>query len=454
MKGYRTARRAVKELRRTPMRAALTALGIIIGVGSVITMMEIGAGSSSAIQNSISTMGANVLNLSPGAASSGGVSYGSGSRITLTPGDGEAILSECPSVSNVAPLVHTRAQVVFGNLNWVPTYIYGSTPSYLEVQNWTIAEGETFTEGDVLSANRVCLLGQTMVRELFQGETPVGKDIRIKNISFRVVGTLAGKGANMFGMDQDDIILAPWTTIKSRVTGSMLENSNQSVSSSGTTVNSLSNLYPGGQQALYPERSAVQAANNPMPVRFAYVDHILVSARETDSIPSAIQEITSLLRERHRIGPDEPDDFRVRDMTEIATALASTTVLMTNLLLCVAMISLAVGGVGIMNIMLVSVTERTREIGLRMAVGARSRDILYQFLIEAVVLCLVGGSAGILLGHGGSYLIERLLRWPVETSPAAIAAAIIVSTCVGIIFGFYPAWKASRLDPIEALRYE
>jgi ABC-type antimicrobial peptide transport system permease subunit len=454
MKGYRTARRAVKELRRTPMRAALTALGIIIGVGSVITMMEIGAGSSSAIQNSISTMGANVLNLSPGAATSGGVSYGSGSRITLTPEDGEAILSECPSVSNVAPLVHTRAQVVFGNLNWVPTYIYGSTPSYLEVQNWTIAEGETFTEGDVLSANRVCLLGQTMVRELFQGETPVGKDIRIKNISFRVVGTLAGKGANMFGMDQDDIILAPWTTIKSRVTGSMLENSNQSVSSSGTTVNSLSNLYPGGQQALYPERSAVQAANNPMPVRFAYVDHILVSARETDSIPSAIQEITSLLRERHRIGPDEPDDFRVRDMTEIATALASTTVLMTNLLLCVAMISLAVGGVGIMNIMLVSVTERTREIGLRMAVGARSRDILYQFLIEAVVLCLVGGSAGILLGHGGSYLIERLLRWPVETSPAAIAAAIIVSTCVGLIFGFYPAWKASRLDPIEALRYE
>jgi ABC-type antimicrobial peptide transport system permease subunit len=454
MKGYRTARRAVKELRRTPMRAALTALGIIIGVGSVITMMEIGAGSSSAIQNSISTMGANVLNLSPGAATSGGVSYGSGSRITLTPEDGEAILSECPSVSNVAPLVHTRAQVVFGNLNWVPTYIYGSTPSYLEVQNWTIAEGETFTEGDVLSANRVCLLGQTMVRELFQGETPVGKDIRIKNISFRVVGTLAGKGANMFGMDQDDIILAPWTTIKSRVTGSMLENSNQSVSSSGTTVNSLSNLYPGGQQALYPERSAAQAANNPMPVRFAYVDHILVSARETDSIPFAIQEITSLLRERHRIGPDEPDDFRVRDMTEIATALASTTVLMTNLLLCVAMISLAVGGVGIMNIMLVSVTERTREIGLRMAVGARSRDILYQFLIEAVVLCLVGGSAGILLGHGGSYLIERLLRWPVETSPAAIAAAIIVSTCVGIIFGFYPAWKASRLDPIEALRYE
>ena len=453
MKGYRTARRAIKELRRTPMRAMLTALGIIIGVGSVIAMMEIGAGSSSAIQNSISTMGANVLNLSPGAASSGGVSYGSGSRITLTPEDGEAILSECPSVCNMAPLVHTRAQVVFRNLNWVPSYIYGSTPSYLEVQNWTIAEGEPFTEGDVLSASRVCLLGQTMVRELFHGETPIGKDIRIKNISFRVVGTLAGKGANMFGMDQDDIVLAPWTTIKSRVTGTMLENSNQSGSSS-STVNSLSNLYPGGQQALYPERSAVQAANNPMPVRFAFVDHILVSARETDSIPSAIQEITSLLRERHRIGPDEPDDFRVRDMTEIATALASTTTLMTNLLLCVAMISLAVGGVGIMNIMLVSVTERTREIGLRMAVGARSRDILYQFLIEAVVLCLVGGSAGILLGHGGSHLVERLLRWPVETSPAAIAAAIIVSTCVGVIFGFYPAWKASRLDPIEALRYE
>ena len=211
MKGYRAVRRAIRALGRTPMRAMLTALGIIIGVASVIAMMEIGAGSSSAIRKTISTMGANVLNLSPGAASSAGVSFGSGSSTTLTPEDGEAILRECPAVRDVAPLVHTRTQVVFGNRNWVPTYIYGSTPSYLDVQNWTIAEGEAFTDRDVLNANRVCLLGQTLVRELFQGETPLGKDIRIKNVSFRVVGTLAGKGANMVGMDQDDIILAPWT---------------------------------------------------------------------------------------------------------------------------------------------------------------------------------------------------------------------------------------------------
>jgi ABC-type antimicrobial peptide transport system permease subunit len=454
MIGYRTARMAFKALRRNPMRAMLTALGIIIGVGSVIAMMEIGAGSSSAIQKSISTMGADVLNLSPGAASSSGVSFGSGSRTTLTPEDAEAILRECPAVRDVAPLVHTRAQVVFGDRNWVPTYIYGSTPSYLDVQNWTIAEGEPFTDRDVMNANRVCLLGQTLVRELFRGESPVGKEIRIKNVSFRVVGTLRGKGANMMGMDQDDIILAPWTTIKSRVTGSMLENPNQSAGSSSSSVNSLNNLYPGGQQLLYPEQSDIQAADNPMPVRFAYVDHILVTARSTDEIPLAIDQINSLLRERHRIRPGEPEDFRIRDMTEMMEALTSTTTLMTNLLLGVAMISLVVGGVGIMNIMLVSVTERTREIGLRMAVGARARDILWQFLVEAVVLCLVGGSVGILLGHGGSRLVEHFLRWPVETSPSAIAAAVTVSVSVGIVFGFYPAWKASHLDPIDALRYE
>jgi len=455
MKGYRAVRRAITALRRSPMRAMLTALGIIIGVGAVIAMMEIGAGSSSAIQKSISTMGANVLDLSPGASSSGGVTFGSGSSTTLTPEDCEAIRRECPAVRDAAPLVHTRTQVIYGNRNWVPTFINGSTPAYSSVQNWTIAEGEPFTDRDVLNANRVCLLGQTLVRELFQGETPVGKDIRIKNVSFRVVGTLGGKGANMMGMDQDDIILAPWTTIKYRVTGSALTNPNQSAAAaSSSSVNTLNKLYPGQAPELYPKPSEIQAANTPLQVRFANVDHILVAARGTDDIPSAIHQITLLLRERHRIHPGEEDDFRIRDMTEMTKALSSTTTLMTNLLLCVAMISLVVGGVGIMNIMLVSVTERTREIGLRMAVGARARDILWQFLVEAVVLCLVGGSVGILLGHGGSRLVELLLRWPVESSPAAIAAAVIVSASVGIIFGFYPALKASRLDPIDALRYE
>jgi ABC-type antimicrobial peptide transport system permease subunit len=454
MKAYRTFRTALKALVRNPLRAMLTTLGIVIGVAAVIAMMEIGAGSSAAIQKSISSMGANVLDVRPGAASSGGVTFGSGTTTTLTPEDGEAILRECPAVRDAAPLVHTRTQVVHGNRNWVPTFIYGSTPAYLDVQNWTLAEGSLFTDRDVANANKVCILGRTLVRELFQGEPPVGKEIRIKNVSFRVVGVLGSKGANMMGMDQDDIILAPWTTIKYRVTGAALADANQSTSNSGSTVNTLSNLYPGGQPDLYPDRSDVQAVDNPMPVRFANIDRIQVAARSTGDIPAAIREITTVLRERHRIRAGEADDFSIRDMTQMMTALSSTTAMMTNLLLSVAMISLVVGGVGIMNIMLVSVTERTREIGLRMAVGARAGDILRQFIVEAVVLCLVGGALGILLGHGGSMLVRLLLRWPVETSPVAIAAAVIVSASVGIIFGFYPAWKASRLNPIEALRYE
>jgi ABC-type antimicrobial peptide transport system permease subunit len=258
----------------------------------------------------------------------------------------------------------------------------------------------------------------------------------------------------MMGSDQDDILLAPWTTIRYRVTGSTLANPNQSTSGSTTgSVNTLTRMYPG-QTDVYPKPSEAQQANTPAPARFASVDQILTAALSAELIPEAIRQITEVLRERHSLRPGEPDDFTIRDMTEMTATLASTTRLMTNLLLCVAMISLVVGGVGIMNIMLVSVTERTREIGLRMAVGARARDILRQFLVEAVVLCLVGGAAGILVGHGGSRLVEVLLRWPVETSPAAIAAAVLVSAGVGIVFGFYPAWKASRLDPIDALRYE
>jgi ABC-type antimicrobial peptide transport system permease subunit len=456
MKGYRIIQTAIKALRRNPMRAMLTTLGIVIGVGAVIAMMEIGAGSSGAIRKAISSMGANVLNIRPGAASSGGVTFGAGSVTTLTPEDCEAILRESPAVRSASPLVHTRAQVVYGNRNWVPTFIDGVSPAFLDVQNWTIEEGESITNRDVLNVNKVCVLGKTLVRELFQGESPLGKEIRIKNVSFRVVGVLRAKGANMMGMDQDDIIIAPWTTIKYRVTGAALEDTNQSASSSssGSTVNTLSNLYPGGQPSLYPERSEIQAADNPMPVRFASIDHILASARSTADIPAAIDQITAVLRERHHIRPGQPDDFSIRDMTEMTNTLSSTTRMMTNLLLCVAMISLVVGGVGIMNIMLVSVTERTREIGLRMAVGARSHDILRQFLVEAVVLCLVGGALGILLGHGGSHLVRLLLHWPVETSVTAIIAAVLVSAGVGIVFGFYPAWKASLMDPIEALRYE
>jgi ABC-type antimicrobial peptide transport system permease subunit len=456
MTGYRTIKTAIKALRRNPMRAMLTTLGIIIGVGAVIAMMEIGEGSSSAIQKTISTMGANVLLVLPGTAASGGVSFGVGSRMTLTPQDAEAVLRDSPSLRSAAPVVRARTQVVYGNRNWVPSAMYGTTSAFLDVRDWaTLAEGEPFTDRDVLNANKVCILGQTLVRELFQGESPVGKEIRVKNVLFRVVGVLSAKGANMMGSDQDDILLAPWTTVKYRIAGSMLASANQSTSSgTSSSVNTLSNLYPGGQPSLYPERSQVQAVNSPMHVRFTYIDQILAAARSTEEIPAAIQQMTEVLRERHRIQQGEPEDFTVRDMTEMTKTLTATTTLMTNLLLCVAMISLVVGGVGIMNIMLVSVTERTREIGLRMAVGARARDILRQFLVEAVVLCLTGGAMGILIGHGGSRLIEKLLRWPVATSPTAIIAAVLVSAAVGIAFGFYPAWKASRLDPIEALRYE
>ncbi|MEJ5375047.1 MAG: ABC transporter permease [bacterium] len=450
---YRTVKTALRSLRRNPMRALLTTLGIVIGVGAVIAMMEIGVGSSSAIKRTIASMGANVLLIFPGTAASGGVSFGAGSVVTLTAEDAEAILRDCPAVRNVAPVVRARTQVVYGNRNWVPAVMYGTTPAFLDVREWTeLAEGEPFTERDVLNGSKVCLLGQTLVRELFGGESPVGKEIRVKNVSFRVVGVLSSKGANMMGMDQDDILLAPWTTIKYRVTGSSLQSANQSTSS--TTGSTMSRLYPSSGVQLYPERSEAQAAAQPMPVRFANIDQILVAAKSAEEIPSAIEQVQALLRERHRIRPGEPDDFNIRDMTEVTRTFASTTSLMTNLLLWVAMISLVVGGVGIMNIMLVSVTERTREIGLRMAVGARARDVLQQFLVEAVVLCLAGGALGILAGQGGSYLVWLTLRWPVESSPEAVAAAVAVSASVGIVFGFYPAWKASRLDPIEALRYE
>jgi macrolide transport system ATP-binding/permease protein len=452
-------RTALHGLRRNVMRAALTTLGIVIGVAAVIAMMEIGSGSSSAIQSTIASMGANNLMILPGAAASGGVSFGGGSVMTLTPQDAEAILAESPAVRGAVPVVRARTQVIYGNRNWVPTFIYGTTPGWLGVREWGLAQGDMFTERDVRNASKVCVLGQRLVRELFQGENPIGKEVRIQNVSFRVIGVLTAKGANMMGMDQDDVLLAPWTTIKFRVTGSSASTANQSAASTAssatsTTVNTLNQIYPTSQKKLYPEQSATQAANTPQPVRFINVDQILAAGRSTEEIPAAIQQITQILRERHRIGSEEPDDFSIRDMTEMTKALSSTGTMMTRLLLAVAMISLLVGGVGIMNIMLVSVTERTREIGLRMAVGAWSRDILQQFLAESVILCFCGGVVGILAGRGISLLVRAFLGWPTELSLGAIVAAFAVSVTVGIVFGFYPAWKASRLDPIIALRYE
>ncbi|HMC88889.1 MAG TPA: ABC transporter permease [Gemmataceae bacterium] len=457
-KHYRTFIMAVNALRRNVMRSTLTTLGIIIGVAAVIAMVEIGQGSSTAVKQTIASMGANMLLVQPGTASSGGVTFGSGSVITLTPQDADAILRECPAVNGVAPVVRARTQVVYGNRNWVPLYIYGTTPAFLEVRDWQdLEEGEPFTDRDVRGGSKVCLLGQTLVRELFQGQSPLGKEIRVQNVTFRVAGVLSRKGANMMGLDQDDILLAPWTTIKYRVAGVSATVGNQSAAALGSgQINSLSQVYPGtGTQAsLYPQPSANEQADTPQPVRFTNVDQIMVRAESAEAIPEAINQITGLLHERHHIRPGQADDFNVRDMTEMTKALASTSNLMAGLLLSVACISLVVGGVGIMNIMLVSVTERTREIGLRMAVGARARDVLRQFLIEAVVLCLLGGLIGIVVGVGGSYLVWLFKHWPVELSLPAIFVSVLMSATVGVIFGYYPAWKASRLDPIEALRYE
>ena len=448
----KTLQVAVRALRRNITRSALTILGIVIGIAAVIAMMEIGKGSQGSIAKTIASMGANNLLILPGTAASGGVSFGAGSTLTMTAEDADAILHDCPAVANAAPIVRARTQVIYQDKNWVPTFIYGTVPEYLEVREWTaLNAGDMFTETDVRSAARVCLVGQTLVRELFGGRDPVGQDLRISSVTFKVIGVLSPKGANTFGMDQDDVVLAPWTTIKYRVVGSSSGSTSSSSSSTGSTGKS--GVYPGAE-TIFPVPTAAQLAKSPSQARFANVDQILAAARSGESTKTAISQITSLLRERHRMRPGEPEDFSIRDMTESANALASTTTMMTNLLLAVALISLVVGGVGIMNIMLVSVTERTREIGLRMAVGARSQDILRQFLFEATLLCLIGGLVGLALGRGAALAVQRFLKWPVEPSVEAIVASVVVSACVGIVFGFYPAWKASKLDPIEALRYE
>jgi len=448
MKSVTTFRIAVRALNRNLLRALLTTLGIVIGVSAVITMMQIGAGSSASIREKITSMGANVLIIIPKAAESSGVSIGAGSAMTLTPQDCAIVRERCPSLRNAAPVVRARAQAVYGNQNWVPDSIEGTTPEYLDVRQWSIEEGTAFTHLDVTRANKVCLLGRTVADELFGRASPVGRQIRLRNVSLRVIGVLSEKGANLMGQDQDDTLLAPWTTIKYRIAGSRLEDMNQSADAEESGV------YPGLAGNLYPGQSDAQKSNNRQLCRFVNVDAIMAVVGTSGLVKQAGEEITAVLRSRHRIGPGAKDDFEIINLSEITRMLSSTTSLMTNLLLSIAAISLVVGGVGIMNIMLVSVTERTREIGLRMAVGARSRDILKQFLFEAITLCLAGAAMGMVLGNTVSFFVWRLLRWPVQASPMAMVTAVLVSMGVAVLFGFYPAWKASRLDPIVALRHE
>lgn len=440
-------------LRRHPTRAVLTALGIIIGIAAVIAIMEIGEGSSKSIKRSIETMGAGTIIIAPGSFSASAVQQSAGSRMSLKPEDVASIERECPSVDLVSPLVQARGlQATYKNNNWQPAQINGCGHHYLNIRNWKIADGRAITEADVNNNSSVCVIGKTIVNELFgKNEDPIGKIIRIKGQSITVVGVLELKGGNMGGQDQDDFIALPWTTLRQRMAGASSSVSTSTSSSSSTSTNA---LYPSSGVNLYPAMSATQKQNTLVLPRFNYIDTIQASAIKPELIDRAIEEIKAVLREKHKIKDGERDDFTVINFAEVTNMITGVSTLLANLLLGVALVSLLVGGVGIMNIMLVSVTERTREIGLRMAVGATSNDILKQFLTEAVVLCLFGGVVGIIFGHGSAMLVNHFLTWPIETSISMIIIAVVVAASIGIIFGFYPAMKAAKLDPIEALRYE
>ncbi|MBI1804546.1 MAG: ABC transporter permease [Ignavibacteriae bacterium] len=392
-------------LLRNKMRSLLTMLGIIIGVGAVIAMVAIGQGAQVSVDAQISTLGTNVLMVFPGSTARGGVMSGAGTGTTLTEEDGQAIKEQCPAVAYVSPQLRSGAQVVYGDLNW-STSLQGGSPDFFAIRDWRIDQGDLFTDQDVRAATKVCLIGQTVVQQLFADENPISQTIRIRNIPFRVVGTLKSKGQNMMGQDQDDIILIPYTTLQKRLVG---------------------NVRSWG---------------------------FIVSARLKQQMVEAQDEITQLLRARHKIGITDDNDFTIRTQTEIAEASSATSKIMTTLLASIASVSLIVGGIGIMNIMLVSVTERTREIGVRMSIGARKYDILVQFLMEAIVLSLLGGLIGIGLGVLGSNLVSRVAGWPTFVTANSIILAVIFSTAVGVFFGYYPARKASLLNPIEALRYE
>jgi putative ABC transport system permease protein len=396
---------AFRALQRNKMRSFLTMLGIIIGVGAVIAMLAIGQGAEFSVKQQIAALGTNVLMIYPGAQQQAGVRTAAGSAVTLTEDDALAITRECPAVRYLSPGSGAGGQVIAGNLNW-STGIQGVGNDYLEIRQWPIEYGEFFTDQDVKAAAKVCVLGRTVADNLFPETSAVEQTVRIRNVPFKVVGVLTKKGQNANGQDQDDLILAPYSTVIRRLT------------------------------------------------HWPNLRSILISANSVSEIPVAQKQVTEVLRMRHKIQPYDADDFTVRNQTDLAATATATTEILTILLASIASVSLLVGGIGIMNIMLVSVTERTREIGIRMSIGARSRDILTQFLIEALVLSLLGGITGIILGTVGSSVISSIAKWPTIITPFSVFLSFGFSIAIGIFFGFYPARKAAMLNPIDALRYE
>jgi putative ABC transport system permease protein len=396
---------AFRALARNKMRSLLTMLGIVIGVAAVIATVGVGQGAQQQVQQQIAAMGSNVLFVSAGNVTRGGIRMGGGATKTLVYEDFQAILRECPAVAKAAPGSSATAQVVYGNDNW-STRVTGTEPQYFEIREWPLASGTGFSADDVRTAANVAVIGETVRQNLFGGTDPNGQTIRIGTLPFQVVGVLTAKGQSGMGADQDDSIYVPITTLQKKVNGQ------------------------------------------------DWLQNIMVSAISQQASYSAQQQITSLLRDRHRIRPGQDDDFFVRNLSDVAELADQSAKIMTLLLASIASVSLIVGGIGIMNIMMVSVTERTREIGIRIAIGATEEDVQRQFLTEAIVLSLLGGVVGILFGAASSLMISRVLGWSVLISPTAIGAAVVFSTAVGIFFGFYPARKAARLDPIEALRYE
>ncbi|MBI3250196.1 MAG: ABC transporter permease [Deltaproteobacteria bacterium] len=404
-----TLRVAWRSLLRNKLRSALTMLGVIFGVGAVIAMVAISQGADAFIQAQINSLGTNVVMVWPGSTTSSGAHGGAGSALSLTIADAEAIAKDCPSVSGVAYIKRQNMQVIAGSQNW-STQIQGVNGNYFQVRNWPLAEGRLFTKQEEESAARVCLLGTTTAQKLFApGQDPVGAIIRVQNVPCQVIGLMSTKGQTGWGQDQDDTVLVPFSTAERKLIGAPI---------------------------------------------LGLVNIMLVSAHSPALTPQTEEEIRTVLRARHRLLAGKDDDFSVRNLQDIAEASASASQVMTTLLASVASIALVVGGIGIMNILLVSVTERTREIGIRMAVGAKARHILLQFLVEAMTLSMAGGLLGIALGVGSAQLVASLANWPSLLSPTAIAGSFLFSGLVGIVFGYYPAYKASRLDPIEALRYE